>query len=343
MGIPTDEALMIALWIGVLLASAWSAHWGADRLAQPLKKLRLQWGLTETAGAALLALVTASPEVGINVAAAARSVSEIGLGNLLGSNIISIPLIVTVAYLASRRALRDRGGHSEHGKHLERSVLQLDRESVRLLALPYLALLAIVAVLTLPAPWRGLQPVDGWLMLAAYAVYLAQAVLRGRRETSGASWARREILAAVAGAAAVAGGAFFVVWATEQLVAVLGISPVVGGIFITGTAATAPEIFKTWSVVRSAQVTAGTTSVLGDNAVTMTLAFLPLALVGTPVQDLRLYAVNLTFVAAMPALYAAFVHFGTEEHGFRRWQVWAFDGAYLLYLAVMVGWVIRPF
>ena len=80
------------LWVVVLGLAAWAAHWGADQLLTPLKMLRKQWGLTASAGAALLAIVTASPEVAVNVTSAARGVSEIGLGNLLGSNIISIPL-----------------------------------------------------------------------------------------------------------------------------------------------------------------------------------------------------------------------------------------------------------
>ena len=42
----------------------------------------------------------------------------------------------------------------------------------------------------------------------------------------------------------------------------------------------------------------------------------------------------------MPALYAAFIHSGGEEHGFRRWQVFAFVGACLGYLAVVLFWVL---
>jgi cation:H+ antiporter len=75
----------------------------------------------------------------------------------------------------------------------------------------------------------------------------------------------------------------------------------------------------------------------------MTLGFLPLALVTLPVQDLRLYWVNLAFVALMPALYAAFIHWGSREHGFKRWQVLALDAAYLAYVAVMLFWVLNVF
>lgn len=67
----------------------------------------------------------------------------------------------------------------------------------------------------------------------------------------------------------------------------------------------------------------------------MTLAFLPLALVTVPISNFRIFWVNSIFVALVPMAYAAFVHWGGKEHGFKLWQVIAFDGLYLAYLAVM--------
>ena len=42
-------------------------------------------------------------EMGINVTSAARDVSDIGLGAMLGSTVLVIPVIVTTAYLATRK------------------------------------------------------------------------------------------------------------------------------------------------------------------------------------------------------------------------------------------------
>lgn len=129
--------------------------------------------------------------------------------------------------------------------------------------------------------------------------------------------------------------------ATENIVAALGISNIIGGLFITGIVAAAPEVFATWSVIRSGQVTAGTTSVIGDNAVTMTVAFFPLGLVTAPVNDFQLFWVNLTFVELMPVTYAALIHWGSPEHGFKRWQVGLFDGIYAAYTGIMAFGVLN--
>ena len=347
--------MAVWLWILVLIGAVWLADWGADHLADPLRKIRRQWGITGTGGAALLAIVTASPEVAINTTSALRGVGGIGLGNMLGSNIVSFPLIFTIAYLASRRELTGNGGTTQresdgespidgaesHSAHIQQRLLRLDRRSVTVLVLPYLGILGLLALLTIPEQWQGLQPIDGVIMLVAYGLYLTQAVYRGREEGESVEWSTKELGLAVAGVGALAVGAYFTVRATENLIAAFGISEVIGGLFITATMSTAPEVFKTWRVVKSGQVTAGTASVVADNAVTVTIGFFPLALVTLPIQNMLLFSVNLAFVALMPAALALLIHFGSDDHGLKRWQVGVLDSLYLLYLIVMAFGVLQ--
>ena len=377
------------IWAAVLLASAALTHWGAERLAKPLHKLTRQWGLTGAAGGALVALVTAGSEVGINTTSALRDVTDIGLGMSLGSNVFAVPLTVVVVYLATRKrrlgdddedgedaksddsqgdglqddGLQDDGSQRDdsqgddsqgddsqdpagsedaeaHRRHVERHVLRVSKETVTVLTLPYFGLLALVAVLTLPAPWRGLQPIDAAILLAGYALYLTQAVKRGRGEGEDASWSKKEIALAAAGVAAMGVGAYFVVRASENVASGLGLSEIVTGLFITALATALPELFGAWSIARSGQVTAATSSVIGDHAVTMTVALVPLALVGLPVENLRLFATNLAFVGAVPALYAGFIWWGGAEKGFERWQVGALAAVVPLWAAVVYFWAL---
>jgi cation:H+ antiporter len=346
------------IWAAVLLASAAVTHWGAERLAKPLGKLTRQWGITGAAGGALVALFTAGSEIGINTTSALRDVTDIGLGMSLGSNVFAVPLTVVVVYLATRKRRlgsgEEEGEDSEsngsesdgsedaeaHRRHVERHVLRVSKETVTVLTLPYFGLLALVAVLTLPAPWRGLQPLDAAVLLAGYALYLAQAVKRGRGEGEDVSWSRKEVALAVAGVAALGVGAYFVVRASENVASGLGLSEIVTGLFITALATALPELFGAWSIARSGQVTAATSSVIGDHAVTMTVALVPLALVGLPVEDLRLFAVNLAFVGVVPALYAAFIWWGGAEKGFRRWQVAALAAVVPVWAAVVYFWAL---
>lgn len=221
------------------MAAVWAAHWGAEHLAEPLEKLRTKWGLTGAAGGAIMAIGTTMPEIGINITSAVRGVVDIGLGAMLGANIVALPLTIGVAYAAFRS--RPEGEHSSRSGR----VLEVDREAVTVQALPYLGILVLVAALTLPAPWRGLQPLDGWIMLAAYIAYLAQAILGGREKGESVEWKRREQLLAALGVIVLAGGAYFTVLATEKIVSALGMSKLIGGLFITGTMSALPEAFST--------------------------------------------------------------------------------------------------
>lgn len=179
------------LWAAVLLGAVWAAHWGAEHLADPLKKLRRQWGFSVAAGGSFIGLATASPEVGINITSAFRGVADIGLGAMLGANIVVVPILLATAYLATRKKDLCRG-HRDHVRHLREHFLPVDPGAVTVQALPYLGILVVVALLTLPEPWRGLQPIDGWILLIAYLAYLAQALLRGRKEGEQVEWSRRE-------------------------------------------------------------------------------------------------------------------------------------------------------
>lgn len=331
------------IWIPVLLAAVWAAHWGAEHLADPLKKLRRQWGFSVAAGGAFVGLAAASPEIGINTTSAIRGVSDIGLGALLGSNVLAIPMMVVTAYLATRKkGIGGEGGHPDHEAHRREHLLQVDPQAVTVQALPYLGIIALFALLTLPAPWRGLQPLDGWILLIGYLAYVAQALLRGRKEGEDVNWKRKEKWKAAAGVGALAIGAYFTVFSTEKIVGALGLSKIIGGLFITAPIAALPEVFATWYVARSGQVTSGVTSVIGDHAVTMTLAFIPLTIIGMPIENMQLFAVTLAFVAIMPMLYAMFIWWGGRERGFQRWQVFALPAVYALFIAVIVFWV-QPF
>ncbi|WP_315787951.1 sodium:calcium exchanger [Fischerella sp. JS2] len=330
--------MKLFFWVLVLAAAAWGAHWGADKLAEPLKKIRQQWGLSEAAGAAFIALATASPEVGTNVVSAVQGLKDIGLGNLLGSNIISVPAIVTVAYIASRK--HTKNSKSNRRRHHS---MRVKPEALYVQALPYLGIIALAAVLTLPQPWRGLQPIDGWIMLAAYIVYVAQAIMRDRQDGQAVRWNKKEIIVATLGVLLLALGAYFTVTATENIVSLLGISKLIGGLFITSTMSIAPEIFATWSVACSGQITAATTNVIADNTVTMTLAFFPLALVNLSIDNLLIFCVNLAFVALLGIVYAAFIYWGSDKNSFQLWEVITLNGVYFAYLAVMLFGVLKVF
>lgn len=327
-----------ALWFGLLAVAAAAANWGADRVAVPFQKVVAQFGLTGAAGGALIAIVTAGPEVGINTASAFQGVGDIGLGNMLGANIISVPLIVAVAWAATRwYSAHPPSGDQAYGDQPEiPDSVQLDRSAITVQGLPYLGIVALVALLTLPPGWRGLQPVDGWIMVAAFVAFYLQALLRGRRRGAAVDWSGAEIAWAVAGVLALGGGAWAAVTATDRLAEAIGLSQLIGGLFVSSTMSVAPEAIKTWILVKVGQATAGTTSVIADNAVTMTLGFLPLALISTPITDIVFYGGNLIAVGTFGVLFVVTTAWARRRGGGSGRQVGVLATAYGTY----VIWVL---
>jgi cation:H+ antiporter len=343
------------LWVAGLIAGVFATHWGAEKLSAPLKKTRQQWGLSPAGEATFAGLAAASPEVAMAVVSAFRGVGAIGLGTTIGTNIIAIPLVVSIVYVGAhlrRRASKNRAkdkpspksgsAAGEEEPEQPEGELLVRRQAATVQAIPYLGIVALLALLTLPEGWRGLQPVDGWILLGAYALYLAQALLRKRDRRQGVKWERRELWLTGAGLLVLAAGAYVAILATEHIAEALGLSEVVGGLLIAAPMACLPELFEAWSLARDGQVNPAVMSVIGDHAVTLTLGMLPLALLGLPVEMIRLYAFNLGLVALMPLLYAVFILTHGRPSGFKLGHMLVLDALLLAWVLVVLlgqGWL----
>ncbi|MEA5594084.1 hypothetical protein [Rivularia sp. UHCC 0363] len=71
--------------------------------------------------------------------------------------------------------------------------MRVDKSAVSVQVIPYLAIIAVVAVLTLPKSLQGLQPIDGLVMAIVYFAYLGQAVFHGRQQGRGIQWTKKEM------------------------------------------------------------------------------------------------------------------------------------------------------
>jgi cation:H+ antiporter len=157
------------------------------------------------------------------------------------------------------------------------------------------------------------------------------------------SWERSEILWTVAGFLVLCAGAYAAIWATENIAKAMGLSEVIGGLFIAAPIASLPEVFEAWSLVRTHQLKSAIMTAIGDHAVTLTLAFLPLSLISTPIDEFRLYWVNLVFVTLMPLLYGQFIIGRRTTPGFKFWQVVVLNAFLLGWIAIVIvayNWLV---
>ena len=123
---------------------------GAKLLVSGATELAMRFGISQVViGLTVIAIGTSLPELAASVAATVRGKADVAFGNVIGSNILNILLILGVAALIQPIAVQ--------------GLRPLD-----------LAVLVASAVLLLPILWRGsiLNRWEGGLLLAGYFLYL---------------------------------------------------------------------------------------------------------------------------------------------------------------------------
>jgi cation:H+ antiporter len=205
---------------------------------------------------------------------------------------------------------------------------------------PYLLVVLLLAALTLPQRWAGLQPRDGLILLAAFGVYFVHALFRNRQPCDPEAMPAGAVPRGLLGLPAIAGGALASVIGARHLDEALGIPDLIGGLFIIGLLCALPESFAAWTLARERKTTTAVSTAVADGIVSLTLALIPPALVGAAIGNVAIYVANLAFLAAVLVVYLVLNHRSRgQELGLGR--VSLFGGGYAIYVAATVLLLIR--
>ena len=103
------ELLLLALGFGMLVKGAdWFVE-GSSGIADRFGVPQLVIGLT------IVAMGTSAPEAAVSITAALKGNAEITIGNIVGSNILNILIILGIAFYRYKRNLRKREDRSHPG------------------------------------------------------------------------------------------------------------------------------------------------------------------------------------------------------------------------------------
>lgn len=332
--------LLLLVWAILVVVGIGAMQWGAAQASAALDAYRRRVGLAGVVAGALLGIATAAPEISVNIASIAFGWPDLGLGAALGSNVPALPLVFLISWLALRSARPLRGDTpggprpaSVGAAAVEEPVPVVGPAALEVQALPYLLVVLLLAALTLPPGWAGLQPVDAALLLAAWGVYLARALLRPHRPGEPGPAAKVPVARAFLGVPAIALGALASILAARRLADAFGASDLVVGLFVIGLLCALPESFAARRLAREGKTTTAVSTAMADGIVSLTVALAVPALVGTEIGDAALYLVNLAFLVFVLLAYLALNHLRRgQEIGPGR--VSLFVGGYAVYLAV---------
>ena len=318
----TLTASLLSMGGGVLLLLA-----GAEALVRGASALALRFGISPlVVGLTVVAIGTSSPELVVSVQAALAGQGGVAIGNVVGSNIANLALIVGVAAVLAPMAVDPK----------------LVRHDMPVMLGAMVALVVFLLDGTL-ARW------EGGLLLCAAVIYTVNGIRTSRRETR---LAQAELAPEVRSALAeahegfkrhvlfVVGGIALLVYGSELLLdgaiataTRLGISEAVVGLTLVALGTSLPELATTIVAAVRGHGEIALGNAVGSNIFNVFSVLGPAALV-RPIQSLGVGADVLAIMVGTGVLTLVFLISGGAT---RRWE-----GAVLLSVYVGYIWWIVP-
>jgi cation:H+ antiporter len=328
MSLLTAVAFVVGV-VGLVVGAEWLVR-GAARLAARTGLSAIVIGLT------VVAFGTSAPELAVSLGAALGGESDIALGNVVGSNIANILLVLGLSAVA--------GG----GLYVAQRIVRID--------VPIMIAVS-AAVLLLGLDGR-LGRIDGALLTVTLVTYITWLVVANRREASSTAdedhddipdaveleeeyseglsagvlraepvW--RDLLFLVAGLGLLVVGAQALVGAATDIATSLGVSELVIGLTVVAVGTSLPEIATSVIAAARGQRDLAVGNAIGSNLFNI-MAVLGISSIITPigVSDSAL-GFDLPFmlavaVACLPMFVNGFV--------LKRWEGTVFLGYYVAYL-----------
>ena len=315
---------VVAIVAGLLVLAV-----AADRFVVGAARLAVTFRVSPVVvGVTVIGFGTSAPELVVSGIAAARGGLDIAVGNLVGSNLANVSLVLGVAGLLATPAVRSR--------------------IVRREAPLSVAAVALFAFLI----QGGLSRLEG-LVLAAAMVVAIVVVLGGARRQAAAdaddllhevgelvhansdrSGVRRDTLLTAAGLIGTVVGAYVLVTGAERVIDALALSGGFVGLTVVALATSLPELVTAVQSARRGQVALLAGNVLGSNIFNSLGGGGLVALVGPGV----LADAGLTVVAAGLMVVVVFLSWGFLAGGaLRRWEGALLLVAYAVALPFMKG------
>jgi len=279
-------------------------YFGGEALVRGASALALKAGVSQLAiGLSVVAFGTSAPELVVSLDAALSGANDISVGNVVGSNIANIALILGLAALIRPLAVQAK-------------VVRFD------VPIMILASVAMVAVLADGATTR----LEGAAMILCLAGYIAYTYLQSKGETkevhaelasAGISkivGVLKALVFVLAGLGMVTAGGHLLVESAVALAASLGIGQAAIGLTIVAVGTSLPELATSMVAVMRGQNDIAVGNVVGSNIFNI-LGILGLTAI---VRPLHLGEITWIDLGAMVALSMALLPIALSHHRIGR-------------------------
>lgn len=311
-------ALLLVGFVVLISGGNWLVT-GASAIAKRMNVSPLVIGLT------IVAFGTSAPELVINLLAGVNGSTDIAIGNIIGSNISNILLILGIAALIYPLKV----GRGTVWKEIPLS----------LLATLILFLVANDLLIDGQAP-NIISRADGLILLAFFVIfiYYTFGIAKVQGKDSNGIKDMKPWLAVVyilAGTAFLGWGGDLVVSNAVKVSRLLGLSETLIGLTIVAIGTSLPELVTSASAAMRKQTDIAIGNVVGSNIFNL-FWILGLSSVVTPLpfSDVNNFDIAVVILASL--LLFLFMFFG-DKHKLDRWQGGIFVGLYFGYIGYLVG------
>lgn len=277
-----------------LLAGLLLLMFAGDWLIAAAVNLGTRWNLSPIfMGTTVVAAGTSLPELVVAVIAQVEGSSGLTLGNVIGSNIFNIGVVLGLVFI-----WKDQKG------------LVGGKTEIRVLTLLTLGFLGLIYGMQDDAGVANLGLIQGSVFLLIFAVLLVLNFLRGRAQGAGSEIDElladestfKTYLKLIAGMLGLWIGADLLVSGASHLAQLMGISETVVGLTVVAAGTGAPELFASIVALRKGSTGIALGNIVGSN-IFNTIAIIGAASVVAPLPlNISALSVDLIVMAAMTGL-----------------------------------------
>jgi len=304
---------------------------GAELFLRAVDKFGAAWSVSPVVmGLTVVAFATGAPELAISLQAAIDGKPDLVLGNILGSNVANILLILGIAGLV-------------HPLKITNRIIKVDVPMV-IMASTLLFILAIDGLLS---------PLDGGIIfigLILYSIFMYYQIKKDRKQNKRKKseevkldepvtpqFYGKYILLLLGGLVFIVLGSRWMVASAVEIAGILGISELIIGLTIVSIGTSLPEVATSVSAVRHGDSDTAVANVMGSNLYNILLTLSLTVLIAPGAIDVSQEAINLDLpimlivaIACLPLFWPGKELGRKEAIGFLFYYV-----AYMTYLVFL--------
>lgn len=272
-----DMVLQIILLIIGFLILIKGADWLIDAsssVASHFKVSKMLIGLT------IVAFGTGAPELAVSISSLINGTTDMLLGNVIGSNIVNIMLLIGIAALI--RPIRIKKD-------------TISKELPLLLLISTALIVLFLDTILMNSAANTISRADGLICLLFFAIFLFYIISMARKNRKSNSAKEVEkpkyklgisLLLILAGLAGVVGGSELVVTSASNIAAAIGISDRMIALTVVALGTSLPELITTIKAAKKGETELLVGNIIGSNIFNICIVLgLPVTLFGTITPD----------------------------------------------------------